>query len=655
MSKQKYDNSSISALKGADRVRLKPEVIFGSNTLEGCCHSVFEILSNSIDEARDGYGSKIIITKYLDGSIQIEDFGRGIPVDWNPKEKEYNYKLLFEEMYAGGKYKNGADANYAYSLGLNGLGLCSTQYASEYMDVTVYRDGYIYSLHFEKGIFVGELKKKKTRELRTGTIIKWRPDIEVFTDINVPTDYFMDMLKRQSITNKGLHFIFKDENSEKDFSETEFFYENGIVDYINELTGGLNICTIHTTYAEREGADRADRENYKVKIEAAYTFNQNFQLCEYYHNSSWLEHGGSPDKAVKNAFLAVIDNYANKLGKYTKGESKITIQDILDCLIIVTNSFSTQTSYENQTKKSINNKFIQEAMTNVLKEDLEVFFAENADAASKILDQILINKRSRETAEKSRVAIKKKLSGNLDMQNRVAKFVDCRVRDAASREVFIVEGDSALGSCKLARDSNFQAIMPIRGKILNCLKADLGKIFKSEIITDLLKVLGCGVEVKVKGAAPFNLKNLRWNKIIICTDGDVDGYQIRTLILTMIFRLMPTLITEGKVFIVESPLYEITYKDKTYFAYTDSEKNKIVSRFSGKYSISRSKGLGENNPDMMWTTTMSPESRRLIKITPNNLAEMQKMFDLLLGDNLAGRKKYIEDNGHLYLDNLDVE
>lgn len=654
---KKYDNSSISALKGAERVRLKPSVIFGSDTLEGCCHAVFEILSNSIDEARDGFGKEITLTKYLDGSLSVEDFGRGIPVDWNPIEEEYNYKLLFEEMYAGGKYKRGDSNNYEFSLGLNGLGLCATQYTSEYMDVVVNRDGYVYDLHFKKGHFVGELNKKKVKKQQTGTLIKWKPDIDVFTEIDIPSEYLIDTMRRQSITNSGLNFILKIEKQPNEFEIKTFYYENGIVDYIKELTNDKNICPIHKIYTEREGSDRADRPSYKLKTEIAFTFNPEIQICEYYHNSSWLEYGGAPDKAVKNAFLYAFDNYAKKNNKYSKNENKLLIQDILDCLVIVTNSFSTETSYENQTKKSINNKFIQEAMTDFLKQEIEVFLVENTEYANKIVDQIMINKRSRETAEKSRIAIKKKLSGNITIQNRVEKFVDCRSKDVSKRELFIVEGDSALGSCKLARNPDFQGIMPIRGKILNCLKADIGKIFKSDIIMDLIKVFGCGVEIKFKGnkESQFDPNNLRWDKIIILTDGDVDGFQIRTLVLTMIYRLMPSLIQLGKVYIVETPLYEIRYKDKSYFAFSDAEKNKICSKFTGKYDILRSKGLGENDPDMMWQTTMNPDNRRLIQITPEEINKMQEMFDLLLGDNLAGRKSYIEENGHLYLENLDLE
>ncbi len=656
-----YGNDSISQLKGADRVRKRPGVIFGSDGLDGCQHAVFEILSNSIDEAREGYGKVITLTRYADKSIEVEDFGRGCPLDWNANEKRFNWELVFCELYAGGKYANNEGENYEYSLGLNGLGSCATQYSSEYMDVTVWRDGNKYELHFKKGKVLG----KKGQELtitpadrkKTGTTIKWRPDLEVFTDIDIPEEFFKDILHRQAVVNAGVTFRFRNQNGNK-FDVTEYVYENGILDYVNEIAHDSPLTSPYFISAERRGRDRADKPEYKVKLSAAFCFSNKVKAIEYYHNSSWLEYGGAPEKAARSAFVYAIDAYIKKIGKYQKNESKINFQDVADCLVLVTNCFSTQTSYENQTKKAITNRFIQEAMTDFFKEKLEVYFIENKPEADKIAEQVLVNKRSREAAEKTRQGMKKKLSGSIDIANRVQKFVDCRSRDPEKREIYIVEGDSALGACKLSRDADFQGIMPVRGKILNCLKADYVRIFKSDVITDLLKVLGCGVEVQAKGQKDlnaFDINNLRWNKVIICTDADVDGFQIRTLILTMIYRLVPTLIREGYVYIAESPLYEIECKGKTYFAYSDKEKADIVSGLGGaKATINRSKGLGENDPDMMWMTTMNPETRRLIKVMPEEAEHMSQMFDLLLGDDLAGRKNHIAENGYLYLDMADI-
>ncbi len=658
MATKKYTNESISSLKGADRVRKRPGVIFGSDGIDGCRHSAFEILSNSIDEAREGHGSKIYVTLYNDMSVEVEDFGRGCPVDFNEKEGRYNWELVYCELYAGGKYNNADGENYEFSLGLNGLGACATQYSSEYMDVTVYRDGYKYSLHFEKGENVGGLKKEPADRKQTGTKTHWKPDLDVFTDIDIGAEYIKDILKRQAIVNKGIKFVFKEQNEKGSFTTENFLYENGIVDYVQEKASDKALSSIQCWESQDKGRDREDMADYKVKMQAAFCFSNTSQMLEYYHNSSFLEHGGSPEKAVKNAFVYEFDKYIKEIGKYTKNESKITFQDVQDCLVLVTNSFSTQTSYENQTKKAITNKFIQEAMTSFLRKNLEVYFKENKAEADKIADQLLINKRSRENAEKARINIKKKLTGNIDMANRVQKFVDCRSKDTNIRELYIVEGDSALGSVKLGRDSEFQAIMPVRGKILNCLKADFEKIFKSEIITDLLKVMGCGVEVKAKAnkdLSTFDLNLLRWNKIIICTDADVDGFQIRTLILTMLYRLTPTLIQEGRVYIAETPLYEITTKKETLFAYSDKEKEEITAKLKDmKYTLQRSKGLGENEPEMMWKTTMNPETRRLIKVMPDDAEQTSKYFDLLLGDNLQGRKDFIAENGYKYIDLADI-
>ena len=655
--KQEYGNESIKSLKGADRVRKRPAVIFGSDGLEGCEHSVFEIMSNSIDEAREGYGNKICITRFLDGSIEVQDFGRGIPVDYNKNEEKYNWELLFCEMYAGGKYDNGGD-NYEFSLGLNGLGLCATQYASEYMDAEIHTDGYKYTLHFEKGENIGGLKKEKYEKKDTGTRIKWKPDLEVFTDINIPIEYFKDTIKRQAIVNDGVKFILKDQTTASKFETFGFCYNDGIMDYVKELAGDNAFTTPQYWECERKGKDREDLPEYKLKIKAAICFSLKTQLKEYFHNSSFLEHGGAPEKAFRSAFVNQINAYLKSNNKYAKNDGQINIQDVEDCIIFVVSSFSTQTSYENQTKKAITNKFIQEAMTDFFRKQLEVYFIENKMDADKIANQVLINMRARVKAENTRKTLKTSLQSKMDMTNRIQKFVDCRSKDVSEREVFIVEGDSALGACKQARDASFQAIMPVRGKILNCLKSDYDKIFKSEIITDLIKVLGCGVEVKSKAAKDlslFDMDNLRWSKILICTDADVDGFHIRTLILTMIYRLMPKIIEAGKVYIAESPLYEVTCKDQTYFAYNEKEMDEIKAEIGDqKYTVQRSKGLGENEAEMMALTTMNPKTRRLIKVTPDDAQKTSEMFDLLLGDNLDGRKEYISDYGHLYLDAADV-
>ena len=660
-SQANYGNESIELLKDEQRVRQKPAVIFGSDGLDGCEHAAFEILSNSIDEARQGHGNLITLTYFEDRSIEVEDFGRGCPLDWNEKEKRWNWELVFCELYAGGKYRNNDGGDYDYSLGTNGLGACATQYASEYMDVSVWRDGSKYSLHFKKGKVVGkkgkELSVEPADRKKTGTTIRWRPDLDVFTEIDIPKEYFEDVLHKQAVVNAGVTFRLRVQNGSK-FETEDFYYENGIVDYVREFAKDNPLSMPEFISAERKGRDREDLPDYRLKISACFCFSKDTSVQEYFHNSSWLENGGSPERAARQAFTSAIDSYIKQQNKYTKSEQSVKWQDVQDCLILVTNCFSTQTSYENQTKKAVSNRFIQQAMTEFFKSRLEIYFIENKPEADRIAEQVLVNKRSREGAEKARQSIKKNLIEKIDIGNRVEKFIDCRSKDVDRREIYIVEGDSAAGACRQSRDAEFQGIMPVRGKILNCLKVDYSRIFKSEIITDLLKVLGCGVEVNdrhVKNMQTFNLDGLRWNKVIICTDADVDGFQIRTLILTMLYRLVPTLIKEGYVYIAETPLYEITCGDKTYFAYSDGEKAAYLDEIgSKKCTVNRSKGLGENDPDMMWMTTMNPETRHLIRVMPEDAERMAQAFDLLLGDNLEGRKQHIADEGGKYLDMLDV-
>ena len=660
MANKESTYNDLKSLKGPDQVRLRPAVIFGSDSVEGCRHSVFEIISNSIDEAREGYGKKIVITLFADHSVTVEDMGRGIPIDFNKSEDKYNWELAFCTLYAGGKYDNNSGENYSYALGLNGLGLCATQFSSEYMEVVSCNGTWKYSLRFEKGFNVTDdergFKKSKFSEY-TGTTIHWKPDLEVFTDIDIGTEYLEDMRRRQAIVNDGVEFLLRVEG-EEGFEEKTFVYAEGINDYLREVVGEQSLTTPQFWNTQKMGRDREDKEEYKLKMNVAFTFSKEVQFIEHYHNSSWLEHGGSPEDAMKKAFLSQIDSYLKSNNKYNKGEKSIKWDDIADCLVFISSNFSTQASYANQTKKAVTNAFIKEAMTDWLKHQLEVYFLENPDEAVKISERVIINKRSRENAEKVRSTSIANLTAKIDLTNRIDKFVDCRSKDVSRREVYIVEGDSALGSVKLARDAEFQAVIPVRGKILNCLKASHEKIFKSEIITNLIKVLGCGVEVKSKANKnlnSFNLENLRWNKVVICTDADYDGFQIRTLILTMIQELCPTLIEKGYVYIAESPLYEINTKDKTYFAYTEPEKTKILGMIGEKkYDIQRSKGLGENDPDMMSLTTMNPDTRRLIKVTPTDAERTRTMFDVLLGNDLEGRKDFIRENGSRYLDAADI-
>lgn len=654
-----YNNESIVVLKDEQRVRQKPEVMLGSRNLAACEHAVFEVIANSADEARLGYGKEIIITRFEDDSIEVLDFGRGIPVDYNKREKEYNWKLIFIEMFAGGKYSGDG-----YTLGTNGVGLSAVQCASEYMEAEIKRDGFRYCLKFKEGRPVGKMLKEEYKGKDTGTRIKFRLDLKVFTDIDsvkIPVEDLEIILKRQAAVNPGTVFVLRVENGGS-FEEHKFCYKDGIAGYLRDVVKEEMITDIQKGTVETKCRDREGAPFYKMKAEVFFGFSNKVQMKEYFHNGGFLKNGGSPDRAVRSAFTSQIDAYLKANGKYNKSDPKITFKDIEDCLIIVTSSFSTFTSYENQTKMALNNKGIQDALTEFLKNQIEIYFTENPVDANKITEQILINMRSRTRSEKERISLKKTMTETSGKNaKRVEKFVDCRSKDVSKRELFIVEGDSALGSCKQSRNADFQAVMPLRGKIKNCQKNGIDSIMDSDIIVDLVRVFGCGISSKFKAGArkgfpSFNLDLLKWDKIIICTDADVDGFHIRTLIVAMIYRLMPELIDAGKVFVAESPLYEINCGDETWFAYTEREKTAVEKKLKNKkYTIQRSKGLGENTAEMMSLTTMNPETRRLIKIVPDAANDSENLISILLGNKQEERKRYIDKFGYLYANSEEAE
>lgn len=658
MSKATYGNTSIKSLKGAERVRKRPAVIFGSDNIEGAKHTAFEILSNSIDESKSGYGDIIKVIVHSDHSITIQDYGRGIPLDWNEEEQRYNWDLCCCELYAGGKYNIGEDDYDIGTLGTNGLGLASSQYASEFMKVVSLRDGYRYEMNFEHGEPVGELIKHKedTTNFTTGTTIHYKPDSEVFTEVDIPVEWLRETMQEQAVIAKGIRFQVVDEIKD---NTVDYIYENGIRDYIIELSQGKNFSEVIYFNKEGVGRDTESRPEYRAKFELALAFNNDVPKQIYFHNSSKLEYGGSPQKAIRNALVAVIHNYLKENSKYNSGEKSINYVDVEDSLLAICSSFSTSTSYENQTKKSITNKFVGELIQDTIKEQLEIYFTENPLEAERICSQVLVNYRARTKAEKTKINVKKVLGEKITITSKPKKFVDCRSKKAMERELYIVEGDSALGSCKLGRNADFQALMPVRGKILNCLKAEYEKIFKSDIIVDLMKIIGCGVDIKSKynkNLNSFDINNLQFGKICICTDADEDGWQIRCLLLTMFYVLTPQLIEQGYIYIADTPLYEITTgtgkNAVTEFAFSETEKEQILMRhaeaISGKSKIQRSKGLGENTPEMMWQTTMNPETRRLIKVTMKDVNEALATFEMLLGDDLEGRKQYISDYGYAY-------
>lgn len=654
-----YGNDSIRSLTDREAVRLRVATYAGGSDKEGAFTTVREIISNSIDEFKAHYGNEIVVQYHKDGSIEVTDYGRGCPVDWNENEQKYNYELIFLSLNAGGKYQQD---NYEFSLGLNGIGSALSILSSEYAYVEVKRDGYKYNLEFQKGELVGELKKEKIDgEYQTGTKIRWKPDLEVFTETNFPEEWFHQYLEQQAIVNKGLKLIFINQADEK----TEYFYENGIIDYIQNLNNQKNFTDIVYLETEAIGRDREDKNDYRSKYEIAFCFNNEVNLLESYHNSSFLKHGGSPHEAIKAAFVYAIDKLIKQNNGYNKNEKKITFDDIRDSLIIVTNTYSTETSYQNQTKFAITNKFIQDFMREYLKEQLEIYFIENPIDAEKIMNQVLINKRSREKAEKTRLDIKKKLQVNIGngLRNKIEDLNDCDMKNTTleEREIWLCEGESACQTMTNSRDSRTMGTYALRGRFISSLKNSVEDVLNNKVALGIIQALGCGIEIpknelkKFQNINTFDKDGLRYGKIVIATDSDSFGNGIALSLVTFFYKFMPTLLKENRIYISLSPRFKITTNKKELFAYDETEKNKIVKELESqnkKYHIGIIKGLGELNRDTYWNYVMNPETRRIKQLyyDENQLDQIEYYFNTLMGEDIDERKKYVREN----IVNLDL-
>lgn len=652
-----YNNDSIKSLGVLGGVRAKPASI----GLEGNNHTYLEILGNAIDENKAGYGSTIITRKFSNGMVMIRDFGRGVPMGIN-SDGEFAYKKVFDELWSGGKYDNNEEngGSYNYSLGTNGVGATGTNYTSDYFNaISIDENHNVKEITYIKGVQDGELKEYIDESLERGTIITWIPSKECFRGKGeIDNEFIINTLEDQAIVNGGLKLTFID----KEENETEYYYEDGISGFIDSIANEeFRLSQTLSLSSEFKGKDNEDDKDYKIKSDVYFTFNRESAFKRLYHNSSWLESGGTPDDIIKNSFVFSIDKYIKEKSMYDKKEKKISLEDVMDSLVIVMSTYSTISLFTDQTKKKIQSDFMKQSVTDWLRNQLEIYFIENPKEAELIAKQVLINKRSREKAEKTRTDIKKKLSGTVNnITNRIDGFVACKSKIPEKCEYYIVEGKSALGSTVQGRDKETQAIQAIRGKILNCLKAKTSEIMNNDVIISFIKALGCGCSLKNKKGQyyfEFDISKLNYDKIIICTDGDVDGFHIRTLLITCFKVVFPELIEQGKLFIVESPLFEIVDKqDNSYFAYNEREKQNILDELgSNVIAIQRSKGLGENTKEMMWQTTMNPETRRLIRVTMDNKYtqdETEEMFDMLLGDNAKGRAEYITNNMKHYIDEI---
>lgn len=647
-----YGNMSISSLKDEQQVRQRPAVIFGTNDAQGCGHAVFEIIANSIDEAREGYGNRIEVTITPDNEITVSDNGRGVPMDWNENEQKFNWELVFCTLYASGKYNTD---NYSVSLGLNGLGATATQYASEYMEVTSLREGKKYVMKFEKGKPIGKMQVTSDTSGKTGTTIKFKPDKEVFTSIDLPPEFYLDKIRRQAMLHSGISFMVK----YKDLHAIELCYVNGMKDFIDQTCEHqmLNKGAVMYEQDVHGSDDEAAGEFYDLNMKLAFTFSRSTYYIEMYHNGAYLkdDYENITDYAIRRGAEAALTEMAKERNLLTKSD-KIAFKDIEEIFTAVgsTNCPGSMTLFKNQTKTAILNPFIGNSYMKFVAASITRWAAENKQTADKVVEEVMLNKKAREAADAVKKKVLKKLSSSIEKPGGMPeKFIECAEKDPMKRELYIVEGDSAAGSCKLARDAKFQAIMPVRGKILNCLKADITRILNSEIITDLIKLYGCGLEVEgkhIKDLPKFDPRKLNWDKIIFCTDADLDGMQIRCLLIAMVYKLMPSLLKMGKVYIAETPLFEIIVSGQAYFAYDEAEKEQILARLhsegvkDSKIKINRSKGLGENDPEMMSISTMHPGTRRLVQVHYNDADEqLADLIDALLGNDIETRRFLIDE------------
>lgn len=661
------DNRNMKRLKDEQQVRQRPAPIFGTNDEKGAFHSVEEIIANSIDEAREGYGDEIDITVEEGNIITVADRGRGLPMGWNEDEQMYNWELALCTLYASGKYDS---AQYGQSLGLNGLGLTATQYASAFMDVESTYDDKVHTIHFKEGKPVGDMQVTKATGTGTGTKIRFQPDPKVFPALkSVPlsANMFLPLLNSQAMLQAGLKINFK--HYELGTQVTTFYYKDGMAEFVDKILEDKSIIPGTPYYFDSaEGTDYPDRildyPNYKVNLRIAFNFCRDTSSVYIYHNGSKMFEGGTTVEGFERGITKAFTDAARSAGKISRAD-KFLYKDISSMLVCVasTDAPGHRTEFKNQTKGAINNIFIGQSMLNFVYEKVMYWMVQNKTQADKVLSEAVANKTAREEADKVSKKVISNLSKSVSFGNKPKNFRDCSSKNIFERELYIVEGLSALGSVKLACNAKFQAVIPVRGKIINCLKEKITRVLSNDIIIDLYRVLGCGMEVKTKhidNLPAFDINKLNWGKIIICTDADVDGMHIRTLLITMFYILSPSLLKAGKVYIAETPLYEMTYKKETKFAFDENEKAQYLEYFKslgakdGQIKIQRSKGLGENDPEMMSISTMRPDTRRLIPVEyPNNDNELATYFNALLGDDLETRRMLIDEYFEITESDLD--
>ncbi|NOX38782.1 MAG: DNA topoisomerase (ATP-hydrolyzing) subunit B [Calditrichaeota bacterium] len=632
---EEYSAANIQVLKGLEAVRRRPAMYIGDVTSRGLHHLVYEIVDNSIDEAMAGYCSRIVVTIHADESITVEDNGRGIPVDLHKEMKKSALEVIMTVLHAGGKFDK---STYKVSGGLHGVGASVVNALSEWCEVEVYRDGAIWRQRYQRGVPTTPVEKiGKTK--KTGTKTTFLPDRTIFKKVKFNRDTLASRLRELAFLNRDLKIILRDE---RDGSEEVFHYKGGLVEFIKYLD--QNRTPLHKPIYFED-----NKEGVKVEIAFEYNDSYNENIFTYCNNVNTIE-GGTHLSGFKSALTRTLNHYGNKnnLLKNTQLQG----EDVREGLTAIISVKVAEPQFEGQTKTKLGNSEVKGIVESILNERLSEYLEENPTVGRKIIEKALMAAQSREAARKARELTRRKSA--LENNSLPGKLADCSINDPAQCEIYLVEGDSAGGSAKQGRDRRFQAILPLKGKILNVEKARLHKILSNDEIKTIITALGTGI-----GEEDFDINKLRYHKIIIMTDADVDGSHIRTLLLTFFFRYMKELIEYGHVYIAQPPLYRIKVGKEEFYVYDDDEKDEILKRFSkngkepGNVVVQRYKGLGEMNPEQLWETTMNPEKRTLLQVTLENAAEADHIFSVLMGDKVEPRREFIEKNAKL-VRNLDI-
>ncbi|HEX9653675.1 MAG TPA: DNA topoisomerase (ATP-hydrolyzing) subunit B [bacterium] len=628
-----YNAEQIQVLKGLEAVRRRPAMYIGDISVRGLHHLVYEVVDNSIDEVLAGYCDKITVTIKNEGTVTVEDNGRGIPVDIHPTEKRPALEVVMTILHAGGKFDK---KSYKVSGGLHGVGVSVVNALSEWCEVEVCRDGKIYYQKYERGVPVADMKvigKGKA----PGTKTTFLPDKEIFKKVDISFDIISERMRELAFLNSDLEISVFEEKTGK---SNKFKYKGGLIEFIEYLEQSRNPLFKKPIFTSGQKED--------VSVEIALQYDDSYveNIFSYVNDINTVE-GGTHLIGFKSALTRTLNNYAQKNSLLKNEDFTLTGEDVREGLTAVVSAKVPEPQFEGQTKTKLGNSEVKGIVESIFGDGFAAFLEENPSIAKKIIEKCVSAARSREAARKARELTRRKSA--LDGNSLPGKLADCSIEDPSQCEIYLVEGDSAGGSAKQGRDRRFQAILPLKGKILNVEKARLDKILSNEEIRTIVSALGTGI-----GADEFDLERLRYNKIIIMTDADVDGSHIRTLLLTFFFRYMKSLIEQGHMYIAQPPLYRVQKGKEEFYAYDDEERDSILDRL-GKNgaNIQRYKGLGEMNPEQLWKTTMDPEQRTNLQVTIEEAIEADRIFSMLMGDNVELRRKFIEENAQ-YVKNLDV-